>query len=78
MLGRRLVGPAGSARLLRFDIDAGSFCHQMVRSLVGALVAVGQGRGNAATVVALLRSGSRAGAARPAPAHGLCLVSVSY
>jgi tRNA pseudouridine38-40 synthase len=69
--------PAGCT-LLRFEITAGSFCHQMVRSLVGALVAVGQGRGNAATVVAQLRSGSRAGAARPAPAHGLCLESVSY
>lgn len=64
--------------LLRFDIRAGSFCHQMVRSLTGALVAVGRGRGNAATVVAQLRAGTRAGAAQPAPPNGLCLVSVSY
>ena len=78
VLGRRRGRPGRPARLLRFDITAGSFCHQMVRSLVGALVAVGRGAGNAATVVAQLRSGSRAGAARPAPPHGLCLESVSY
>ena len=70
---RRAVDPGGRPTLLRFDIEAGSFCHQMVRSLVGALVAVGRGRGNAATMVERLRAGTRAGAASPAPAHGLCL-----
>ena len=29
---------------LRFEIEAGSFCHQMVRSIVGTLVEVGTGR----------------------------------
>ena len=72
------AGSDGGARLLRFEIEAGSFCHQMVRSLVATLVDTGRGRGNAATVTAMLRSGTRAGAARPAPAHGLCLVSVGY
>jgi tRNA pseudouridine38-40 synthase len=68
----------GPCTLLRFDISASSFCHQMVRSLVGALVAVGRGRGNVATMVAQLRAGTRTGAAQPAPPHGLCLESVSY
>jgi tRNA pseudouridine38-40 synthase len=68
----------GESRLLRFDIGASSFCHQMVRSVVATLVDAGRGRGNAATVVGLLAAGSRAGTARPAPAHGLCLVSVDY
>jgi tRNA pseudouridine38-40 synthase len=78
---RRVTGAGWSevgCTLLRFEITAGSFCHQMVRSLVGALVAVGRGRGSTATMVAQLRSGRRSGAARPAPAHGLCLVAVSY
>jgi tRNA pseudouridine38-40 synthase len=65
-------------RLLRFDIEAGSFCHQMVRSLVGVLVEVGRGRANGATVVAMLSADRRSGAVRPAPAHGLCLVEVAY
>jgi len=71
-------GTVVDGRLLSFDIVAGSFCHQMVRSLVGTLVAVGRGRGNAATVMTQLRSGSRSGAPEPAPPHGLCLMSVSY
>jgi tRNA pseudouridine38-40 synthase len=77
-------GPAGTfpggerAQLLRFDIVATSFCHQMVRSIVAVLVDAGRGRATAATVMALLASGSRAGAPRPAPAHGLCLVRVGY
>jgi tRNA pseudouridine38-40 synthase len=65
-------------RLLRFDVEATSFCHQMVRALVGCLVDVGRGRGNAATTLALLRSTERAAGARLAPARGLCLVSVRY
>ncbi len=39
----------GPSRLLRFEIEAGSFCHQMVRSLVATLVDAGRGRANAAT-----------------------------
>jgi tRNA pseudouridine38-40 synthase len=72
------VADAGPGRLLRFDIEASSFCHQMVRSLVGSLVEVGRGKGNAATLLERLRSGSRHRAADPAPPHGLCLVSVAY
>jgi tRNA pseudouridine38-40 synthase len=68
----------GEGRLLRFEIEANSFCHQMVRSLVGSLVEVGRGRGNAATLLERLRSATRHRAADPAPAQGLCLVSVSY
>ncbi|MGH8979637.1 MAG: tRNA pseudouridine(38-40) synthase TruA [Acidimicrobiales bacterium] len=70
--------PAGPLGLLRFDIAAGSFCHQMVRSIVAVLVDAGRGRATAASVMELLASGSRAGAPRPAPAHGLCLTSVDY
>jgi tRNA pseudouridine38-40 synthase len=68
----------GAGRLLRFDIEADSFCHQMVRSLVSLLVEVGKGGPTSADVVALLRTGDRAGLPAPAPAHGLCLVSVTY
>jgi tRNA pseudouridine38-40 synthase len=65
-------------RLLRFDIGANSFCHQMVRALVGALVEVGRGRQNAAGLMESLRAKSRHQMPDPAPAWGLCLVSVSY
>jgi tRNA pseudouridine38-40 synthase len=66
------------ARLLRFDISASSFCHQMVRSLVASLVDVGRGNGNAAALLERLRAASRQSMPEPAPAEGLCLVSVDY
>jgi tRNA pseudouridine38-40 synthase len=69
---------ARSGRLLRFDIEADSFCHQMVRSLVAELVEVGKGGPTAADVVAFLKAGDRSGLPAPAPPNGLCLVSVTY
>jgi tRNA pseudouridine38-40 synthase len=72
------VADAPWGRLLRFDIEAASFCHQMVRSLVGSLVEVGRGRGNAATLLERLRATTRHRAADPAPPQGLCLIGVQY
>ncbi len=72
------VADIGQGRLLRFDITAESFCHQMVRSVVGSLVEVGRGNGNAATLLDRLRVQHRHRAPDPAPARGLCLLSVAY
>ena len=74
-------GPDGlrpGERLLRFEVTARSFCHQMVRTMVGILVDVGRGRRRPSDVVALLRSGDRSHATTVAPPHGLCLLSVDY
>jgi tRNA pseudouridine38-40 synthase len=68
----------GSGRLLRFEIEADSFCQQMVRSLVALLVEVGKGGPTPADLVASLKDGERSGLPAPAPPNGLCLVSVSY
>ena len=64
--------------LLRFEVEASSFCQQMVRSLVGTLVDVGLGRRTAADVAMALRSLDRARAGAVAPPHGLCLWDVTY
>ena len=66
------------ARLLRFEIMASSFCHQMVRSLVASLVDVGRGKETPAGLLVRLRATTRQAMAEPAPANGLCLVSVAY
>ena len=72
------LGLAGEGRLVRVDITAQSFCHQMVRSIVAVLVDAGRHARNAADVTEHLRSGQRSGLPAPAPPKGLCLVSVEY
>jgi tRNA pseudouridine38-40 synthase len=86
-------GPAGSTTVrrvlrshwdvlddgvLRFEIRATAFCWQMVRSIVGTLIDIGQGRLTAGDVLTILRSRDRARAGRIAPPHGLCLWQVDY
>jgi tRNA pseudouridine38-40 synthase len=63
---------------LRFEIEAGAFCHQMVRALVGTLVAMGGGHRRPGEMLAILRAGDRSAAANVAPPHGLCLWLVRY
>jgi len=64
--------------LLRFEITANAFCHQMVRSIVGLLVDVGRGRSRAGDVLGLIRAQDRTNIPTPAPPQGLCLWSVAY
>ncbi|HEX4901388.1 MAG TPA: hypothetical protein VFV42_01165, partial [Acidimicrobiales bacterium] len=65
-------------RTLRFWIEASSFCHQMVRSIVGTLVEVGLRRIPAGDVRAILAARDRRYAGPVAPPHGLTLWQVSY
>jgi tRNA pseudouridine38-40 synthase len=64
--------------LLSATVQADAFCHQMVRSLVGALLAVGEGRQPEPWPASLLTRRERADAVAVAPAHGLTLVEVGY
>ena len=64
--------------LLRFDIEAAAFCHQMVRSLVGTMVDVGRGRKKAGDMATIIRASDRAAAGHPAPPQGLCRWDVLY
>lgn len=65
-------------RELVFEIEADRFLRHMVRILVGTLVEIGAGRRPIADLAALLASGDRRQAGPTAPAHGLCLLRVSY
>ena len=65
-------------RLWVFRIEANAFCHQMVRSIVGTLVAVGQGRMRAGELLTILENRDRSLSGQPAPSRGLCLVGVRY
>jgi tRNA pseudouridine38-40 synthase len=59
-------------------VQADAFCHRMVRGLVGALLAVGEGRRPVGWPASLLSGTARAGEVSVAPAHGLTLAQVGY
>jgi tRNA pseudouridine38-40 synthase len=67
-----------SADLFEVTARANAFLHQMVRSLVGTLVAVGEGKIEPDRVPAILAAGDRSAAAQMAPPHGLTLERVEY
>jgi len=70
--------PDDRAGLLRFEIRANAFCHQMVRSIVGTLVDVGLGRLTAGDIRPIMLGRSRQRAGQVAPPHGLVLWEVGY
>ena len=86
---RRRDGATTVRRLLRLDwqraedlvvatVEADAFCHSMVRSLVGGLLAVGEGRRDPDWPAAVLARGARDSAVQVAPPHGLTLEQVAY
>jgi tRNA pseudouridine38-40 synthase len=64
--------------LLRFEIRANAFCHQMVRAVVGTMVDAGAGRLRAGDIRGILLAKDRQNAGQVAPPHGLCLWEVGY
>ncbi|MGV9334187.1 tRNA pseudouridine(38-40) synthase TruA [Nocardia sp. NPDC003726] len=86
---RRREGATTVRELQRFDweregdlliayVSADAFCWSMVRSLVGAVLAVGEGRRTPEWVADLLRETERSSSVTVAPAHGLSLIGVDY
>jgi tRNA pseudouridine38-40 synthase len=59
-------------------VRADAFCHSMVRSLVGCLLVVGEGRRPVDWLGEVLRAESREPAAAVVHAHGLTLEEVAY
>ena len=59
-------------------VVADAFCHNMVRALVGALIAVGEGRKPGSWPAEVLAAAVRDPAVRVMAPHGLCLEEVGY
>jgi tRNA pseudouridine38-40 synthase len=59
-------------------VSADAFCWSMVRSLVGALLAVGEGRREPGWAATLLDARARSSDFAAAPARGLTLIGVDY
>ena len=74
----RAARGARRPELIRIRARANAFIQQMVRSLVGTLVHVGQGRLEPGSMPSIVAARDRAAAGPVAPPHGLCLVSVEY
>lgn len=64
--------------LLVADVRADAFCHSMVRSLVGALLAVGEGRKPVTAPGRILAEQVRSPEVKVAPPEGLTLEEVVY
>ena len=85
---RRRDGATTIRHLRRLDVarddvvvitaEADAFCHNQVRAMVGALLAVGDGRRPVAWPAQVMRAGVRDSAVTVAPPHGLTLVAVAY
>lgn len=69
---------AKRGKLIRITAESEGFMYKMVRSLVGVLVAVGEGRLSIERVRAILSGGTRTTEVQTAPARGLFLMKVSY
>lgn len=67
-----------SSGVVTAEVRADAFCHSMVRSLVGCLLAVGEGRKPAMWPAEMMAAGRRDAAIAVAPAHGLTLEEVGY
>jgi len=66
------------AGLVVAHVRADAFCHNMVRALVGASLAVGEGRRPAGWLADVLAARRRDAAGAVVPAHGLVLEAVAY
>lgn len=74
----RRLDVARRGRTIHVTAEADGFLYKMVRSLAGVLVAVGEGKLNAADVRRILHSRERTAAVQTAPAQGLFLTKVYY
>jgi tRNA pseudouridine38-40 synthase len=75
---RRLDWDRDGDGILVATVVADAFCHSMVRSLVGALIAVGEGRRPPGWLADLLAAEARDPAVRVMAPHALCLEEVGY
>ncbi len=83
-------GASTVRRILRLDVrrdrrrrvvvtvEADAFCHSMVRSLVGALVAIGEGRRGTSWLATVLAAAERDSSIQVMPPEGLVLEVVTY
>jgi len=65
-------------KLVEIELEADAFCHNMVRAIVGALIAVGEGRATPEEISVLLAKRNRVGSFKVVAPHGLTLIEIGY
>jgi tRNA pseudouridine38-40 synthase len=71
-------GTESRGRFLNLDIEGNAFLYRMVRSIVGTLLDVGQGRMSVGAFEEAFASCDRSQARKTVAPRGLCLVQVDY
>jgi len=74
----RITRNRKEGNIVEIELKGDAFCHNMVRSLTGALVAVARGRASAQDVKDRLVSANRAGSFKVLGGKGLSLIEVGY
>ncbi len=75
---RRLDVARRTDGVIEVDVAADAFCHNQVRAMVGALLAVGAAQRDEAWPTQVLAGARRDGAVHVAPSTGLTLEAVTY
>lgn len=74
----RITRNKAQGNLVEIELLADAFCHNMVRSLVGALVAVGRGKASVLDIKERIATASRVGSFKVVGPEGLSLIEVGY
>ena len=74
----RITRNRKEGNIVEIELKGDAFCHNMVRSLTGALVAVARGRASAQDLKDRLVSANRAGSFKVLGGKGLSLIEVGY
>ena len=68
----------GTGGVIEIELQADAFCHNMVRSIVGALIAVGRGKADGPKLREMLDRQDREGSYKVVAPHGLTLLAIGY
>ena len=74
----RITRKRKEGNIVEIELKGDAFCHNMVRSLTGALVAVARGRASVQDVKDRLISANRTGSFKVLGGRGLSLIEVGY
>lgn len=64
--------------LVRFEVEGHGFLKQMIRTMIGTVLEVGEGKRQPSDIPKIISQRNRRAAGRTVPANGLCLVKIYY